>query len=52
MAINCIESKVSPMTVNLVTPDVLCKVVYAAHAAAIPSDIKNDYIFRLDNLMK
>lgn len=52
MAINCLESKLSPMVVTLVTPDILSKDVYAAHAAAIPSDIKNDYIFRLDNLMK
>jgi lipopolysaccharide biosynthesis glycosyltransferase len=51
MAINCIDSKLSPKIVNLVPPDILSHNVYAAHAAAIPKEIKNDYIFRLDALM-
>lgn len=52
MAINSINSMFSPKNVNLVPPDILSKDVYAAHAAAIPKEIKNDYIFRLDTLMK
>jgi hypothetical protein len=52
MAINSIESTISPHAVTLVSPDVLAKNTYAAHAAAIPSDIRNDYIFKLDILMK
>lgn len=51
MAINSLESNLSPKEIDLVTPDILSKNVYAAHAAAIPKEIKNDYIFRLDNLM-
>ena len=52
MAINCIRSRLSPKVVNLVPPDILSKDVYVAHAAAIPKEIKNDYMFRLDMLIE
>lgn len=51
MAINSIDAKESPLMINLVTPEILSKNCWVAHAAAISDDLRNDYIFKLDLLM-
>lgn len=51
MPINCTDLKISPQIVTLLPPDIISKNVYAAHAAAVPIEIKNDYIFKLNFLM-
>jgi len=51
MAINSITSKCTPSNTSLVTPEILAKDCWVAHAAAIPNNLRNDYIFKLDLLM-